>query len=646
MMMNKILRSATFLWGFWIACPLSAGAQVRSQQYSLDDWMSVSRVQSFVWSPDSRYLYFTRHPGDSGTAEIFRVSSRSGEPQQLSVNPEGERPEPKQNLTVSFDGKMLLFTMARYFQSYENIFTMPASGGKPTPLTFNDAVIETDPEPSPDGKRLAFFARTPQGTKIFLTDLEKSTSWPRFFLRGNEEERFPVWSPDGTRLAFSRNGDIWVGGLDGEGVKRLVEDAYAGGNASPVWSPDSNGIAFLKDASGFSQVGVIDIRTGRVQPITHEPRHHGNVAWSPDGKSLVFIRYDETGMSRDVVVTAADGSGQLSVLTRGKAIRSSPRYSPDGEWIAYIEATGVRTPDLWAIPAQGGSPRHITNSMGRIDPADLSMPEEVTYRGPDNLPIPTIVYKPKDFDPGEKYPVIVLLHGHPGQWNHSFQLMWQYFVQKGFVLIAPNPRGSRGFGQGFHDLHIADYGETEFEDVMKVLNYLEEQPYVDMARKATWGGSGGGYMSLLIATRAPSAFEAQIIRAPVTSWKLLAIDRYGASGRHWTATRTPRRERSEFGGSYDEIPEEYQQRSPINFVENVEVPQLLFHGLRDSAVAPRQSKVWVERMRELGKGHLIEFVEYPDEDHSLNRYQATIRDRLVRMEGFLAKHLSLPNLGR
>ena len=274
------------------------------------------------------------------------------------------------------------------------------------------------------------------------------------------------------------------------------------------------------------------------------------------------------------------------------------------------------------------------------------MPEEVSYPGPDNLQIPTLLYKPKNFDPGQKYPVIVRLHGHPGQWNHSFQLMWQYFIQKGFVLIAPNPRGSRGFGQGFHDLHIADYGGTEFEDVMNVLNYLQGQPYVDLARKATWGGSGGGYMSLVIATKAPTAFQAQIIRAPVSSWKLLAIDRHGASGRHWTATRTPRRERSEFGGAEHEIPEEYRQRSPLNFVENVEIPQLLFHGLRDANVPPRQSKVWVERMRELGKGQLIEYIEYPDEDHGLNRYRATIRDRLLRMEQFLAKHLRLPSLGQ
>lgn len=137
-----------------------------------------------------------------------------------------------------------------------------------------------------------------------------------------------------------------------------------------------------------------------------------------------------------------------------------------------------------------------------------------------------------------------------------------------------------------------------------------------------------------------------MIRAPVSSWKLLAIDRFGGSGRTWTPTRTPRRERSEFGGSYEEIPNEYYNRSPLNFVAKVQVPQLLFQGLRDSSVPPRQSQVWAGRMRALGKAHLIDYVEYPDEDHSLRRYKATVRDMLVRMESFLVEHLRLPKPAR
>lgn len=616
-------------------------AAALAQAYTLDDWMTVTAVGSFVWAPDGRHLYFTSDAAPNGTDAIFRVEATGGDPELLSETPDGERPEPTQQLTISADGTTLYFTQARYFQAYTNIFRMSAEGGPAEALTFNDAVIQTGPAPSPDGRTLAFWARTGRGAKIHLMDLEDPT-WTRLLLPDQGQERGASWSSDG-KLAYSRGGATWVVERPGADPRRVLNDTYAGGGGGAVWSPDGTRMAFTNGESGFAQVGVVDVETGLIVPITYLPREHSGVSWSPDGKWLVYARNDEGGMSRDVLLSRADGSGEPRVLTRGKGMRSSPTFSPDGSVIAYLESTSVRSTDIWTVPVAGGAPRQVTNSMGMIDPSRLRVAEEISYAGADNVAIPGMLWLPPDFDPTQRYPVLVRLHGHPGQWNHSFRMMTQYFVSRGFVAVAPNPRGSRGFGDGFHDLHIADYGGAEFDDVMRVLPFLDSLGYVDMDRKATWGGSGGGYMSFVIATEAPDAFEAQIIRAPVSDWTLLAVDRFGASGRAWTAGRTPVRTRSEFGGSPDEIPDEYYRRSPINFVDNVEVPQLLFQGLRDGSVPPRQSQVWAARMRELGKGDLLEYIELPDEDHGLTRYRSTIRLRIELMERFLRKHLRLPD---
>lgn len=622
--------------GFGLAASPTLGQTV----YSLDDWLSVQRVRSFVASPDGRQFYYTSGPAESGTTEIFRIARTGDGPVQISSNPDGVRPEPKEGIVLSGDGQVLYYTTAKYFQNFDNIFSLPTSGGEWTQITFNDAGIETGPNPSPDGRTLAYFVRSGGGTQILLRDLTNPRGWPVPLAPASENERVPLFSPDGSVLAFSKSGDIWVRALpDGE-PRRVVSAEHAGGNGSPVWSPDGSRIAFTTGKSGFAQVGVADVATGHVTPITLAAREHGDVSWSPDGTMLVFTRADEVGMSRHVVVARADGSDTPRQLTGGHGIRSNTVFI-DNQTVAYIETTDTRTADIWTMPVRGGSATQVTHSMGAIAEDDLSAPVEVFYPGPDNLAIPTLMYRPRNFDPDRTYPVIVRLHGHPGQWNHSMSMEWQYFIQQGFVLIAPNPRGSRGFGQGFHDLHIGDYGDTEFDDVMNVLDYLETLPYVDMTRKATWGGSGGGYMSLVIAHKVPDAFQAQVIRAPVSDWRQLAIDRFGSSGRTWTPTRTPRRERSEFGGSYAEIPEEYDERSPINFVEYVSVPQLLFQGLRDSSVPPNQSQMWAARMEELGKGDLLEYVEYPDEDHGLSRYASTVRDRLQRMDRFFAEHLRL-----
>jgi len=638
---------------------VAAGGAGGVSAQSLDDWLTVSGVGEFVWSPDGEALYYTSNADASGTSVVFRVGSDGSGGRRLGWPVEGVRAEPVQSLRLSVDGRELVFVSARYYQGFDNIWRMPASGGAPSAITFNDAVIETSPTLSPDGHTLAYQVRTPAGPRIFLRDLADPDGWPTLFTSGGADETSPAFAPNGRSIAFSGGGDIRVRSLSGGDARPVVDPAFGGGNGGFVWSPESRRLAFTNGRSGWAQVAVVEIESGAVTPLTNEPREHGDLAWSPDGRWLAFTRSDESGLSTQVAVAATDGSGALTTITSGPGIRSQPTFSPDGDEIAWIEQTDTRAPDIWkaswrtgageaeragtAVPSVG-RPVQITRSMGRIDPSTLSEAEEVYYPGPDNLPIPTLLYRPPNFDPTRTYPVIVRLHGHPGQWNHSFEMMRQYWIHRGFVVVAPNPRGSRGFGQGFHDLHIADYGGVEFQDVMNVIPFLEGLGYVDMSRKATWGGSGGGYMSFVIATEAPDVFEAQVIRAPVSDWRLLANDRYAASGRHWTAGRQPRRERSEFGGSYAEIPEEYDRRSPINFVEHVTVPQLLLQGLRDASVPPRQSQIWAQRMRELGKGDLLTYVEYPDEDHSLRRYRATSRDILVRMEAFLAEHLRLPEL--
>lgn len=632
-------------------------AEGQAPRYTVDDFMTASEVREFVWAPDGEAFYFVSNAGDTGTWEIFRVSATGGPPEQLTgqhrppfaTTPVADRSEPKEDLAISRDGSRLFFGSARYFERYTNLFSLSLGSGEVTQHTFHDGVIETAPTPSPDGRTLAYFDRRGNGTKIHLLDLDSPRSWPRLLDPGSATERSPSWSPDGHRLAFVRGGAIWVQDLEDGEARPVVAPGFPG-VSSPVWSPDGSRMAVTSNRSGFSQVAVVDVATGALTPITYAPRDHSSPAWSPDGRRLAFVVTDGLGMTNQLATAPADGSGEPEFLTSGAGLRSAPAYAPDGSVIAFRETASNRTPDLWTVPAGGGAPRQVTHSMGRLDPERLSVAQDITYSAPaDNLPIPGTLLLPPDFDPARSYPAVVALHGHPGLWGHDMSVdarnfHHQYLAQRGFVVLSPNQRGSRGLGQGFHDLHVADWGGTDYEDTMAAWDYLASLGYVDMGRVATWGGSGGGYMSFLIATRDSHRVAAQVIRAPVSSFEIESIERFAASGRAWTATREPRMLREEFGAPYSEIPGEYDLRSPINFVEGVDVPQLLLHGSRDTAVLIRQSELWAERMADLGKGHLLEFVRYPDEDHSLGRYRSTVRDGLERGLRFLATHLDLPHL--
>ncbi|MEV4624452.1 prolyl oligopeptidase family serine peptidase [Asanoa sp. NPDC049573] len=618
--------------------------------YSLSDFLSAAHVKEFVPLSDGSGLVFVRDSLETGTAEVFRADVSGGDPVRLTgvFHPELQtsplaqhRAEPKAQIAVT-DGRVY-FTSSRYYQAIDNIFSVSLDGGDLRQHTFHDAMIETSPAPSPDGSTLAYFTRTGRGTKVSLLDLRTPAAWPRLLSPGSDNERFPVWSPDGRWIAFERRGDTWLHEIATGVERRLVVDAWSK-VTSPVFSPDSGRVLVSASDSGFSQLAVVDLATGELTGLTRLPRQHSGGSWSPDGQSITLTFADGVGLSNQVGVLRADGTGDLVTLTSGTAMRGSPQFSPDGASVYYLEGASNRVHDIWAVSPNGGEPRQITFSMGSLDADRLPVAEEAWYPAEDSLPIRTLVFKPANFDPARKYPVVVALHGHPGCWTHTMNALWQWVISRGVVLVAPNPRGTKGLGAAFHDLHDGDWGGVEFSDVMGVLGLIAELPYVDFHRKATWGGSGGGYMSFLIATRAPQVFDAQVIRAPVSAWKWIAMDRFTGQARYATATRDPQRAREEMGGSYTEIPDRYEERSPLNFVEHVTVPQLLLSARRDGSVPLNESRRWVARMKELGKGDLVDYVEYPDDDHSLLRYRSTMRDQGERIVKFLAEHLDAPQI--
>src|SRR5690606_20155528 len=324
--------------------------------YDIDDLMPIHSVSEYAWSPDGRFIYYISTAGSTGVAEIFRIPAQGGQPTQLTdklvpefkVTPIADRPEPKADLEVSPDGRRIFFTSARYFQNMDNIYSIAADGSDVRQHTWHDAVIETAPAVSPDGKTLAFFDRRPRGTKIYLLDLENPKAWPRLFAPGNLTERDPVWSPDGKSLLFTRNGEIWIQAVEGGEPRRLVEPGYS--ISSAVWSPDGTKVAVTSTASGFSQIGIVDVATGKLTPLTYRHRGHSTPAWSPDGRMLVFTVDDGLGLSNQVAIMPADGSSEPRLLTTGPGTRRAPRFSPDGREITYLESTTTRTSDIWAIP--------------------------------------------------------------------------------------------------------------------------------------------------------------------------------------------------------------------------------------------------------------------------------------------------------
>jgi dipeptidyl aminopeptidase/acylaminoacyl peptidase len=264
------------------------------------------------------------------------------------------------------------------------------------------------------------------------------------------------------------------------------------------------------------------------------------------------------------------------------------------------------------------------------------MPEPCEYASREGLPVSGLLYKPADFRAGTRYPAVMVIHGgFDGQWVNDFDAIGQFLLQKGYVLFYPNPRGSGGYGRNYERLNDGDWGGGDTDDLLRGHDYLAALPFVDPARIGLWGGSYGGYLTYSLISQAPDRFQAAIVRAGISDLRWQVEERRGSPVRFNTPlTGYPK----ELGGLPDANPDFYRDRSPLTWVKRVRTPTLVLHGLRDSRVAPSQSRLWVDALR--AQGVPVEHHEYPDEDHSLARNRRTMRDMMERMTAFLDRHLA------
>jgi dipeptidyl aminopeptidase/acylaminoacyl peptidase len=249
------------------------------------------------------------------------------------------------------------------------------------------------------------------------------------------------------------------------------------------------------------------------------------------------------------------------------------------------------------------------------------------------LPVPALLYKPANFQAGTRYPAIMVIHGgFDGQWVNDFIAIDQFLLHKGYILFYPNPRGSGGYGRTYERLNDGDWGGGDTDDLLRGHDYLAGLPFVDSARIGLWGGSYGGYLVYSLLTQAPDRFQAAIVRAGISDLRWQVEERRGSPVRlNNPLTGYPK----ELGGLPDENQAFYRDRSPLTWVSRVRTPTLVLHGLRDSRVAPSQSRLWVDALR--AQGVPFEHKEYPDEDHSLARRRSTRRDMMERMAAFLGR---------
>ena len=414
----------------------------------------------------------------------------------------------------------------------------------------------------------------------------------------------------------------------------------ANGGSQP--SPDGKWIAFLSDRDGWDHLYVMPASGGDAVQITKGNFEAWRPTWSSDSTRIAFDANlpDRYGM-RHLFVAMIDGNpsrAKIIRVTSGRGTNIAPQWSPDGTRLMYQHTDPQNSADLYVVDAKPtATSLRLTDSMpATIDRSLFVEPEVVHYAGPDGRQVPAWLLVPNNLDRSKKHPAIVWIHGDGVNQNYDgwhvqrnyavYYSFHQYLLQKGYVVIAPDYRGSIGYGRAWREGVYMDVGGKDAKDAWMAASYLKTLTYVDTDRIGVWGLSYGGFFTLIAVTDQPKLFRAAVDVAGVVDYAMYYEDPYHGG---WTTSRI---------GTPDQNPNVYAQASPLSHVDRLERPLLVLHGTSDVNVPYLHSVRLIDELMKKGKGDLVSFMTYPGEFHYFTR-EHVLRDAWNRVADFFDAHL-------
>jgi dipeptidyl aminopeptidase/acylaminoacyl peptidase len=563
------------------------------------------------------------------------------------------------SLDWSPDSKEIAFLSDALKPGQLQLYMVNVSGGSAKKLTSAKGLLAT-PRWSPDGKTIAVLytenatrgagplvAETPETGEIKdaffeqrLALVDVATSEFRQISPADMYVYEFDWSPDSTRLAVTAalgNGDNnwYVAELYTLNVALgLMKSIYKPPLqiANPAWSPDGKKIAFIAglmsdEPSVGGDIYTIAATGGEATNVTPEIRASANwLAWAPEGK-IVFGE----SVEGDAGIAAVDpASGRIETLWRGQEQVSAGLWGTnismarDGKTSAVIRSALSDPPEIWAGPI--GYWRQVTHRNAAVKPA-WGETKSIHWKS-DGYDVQGWLTYPKDFDPRKKYPLVVCVHGGPGDavqsaWPDS----WDFAIAlagAGYFVLQPNPRGSFGQGEAFTRANVRDFGYGDFRDILAGVDEALRVAPIDPNRLGLTGWSYGGYMTMWGVTQT-NRFKAAMAGAGIANY----LSYYGENKiDQWMIPF--------FGKSVYDDPDVYAKSSPITFIKNVKTPTLVIVGDSDGECPTPQSYEFWHALKTLGVE--TQLVVYEHEGHMFVKPEHQ-RDRIRRTAAWFDAHL-------
>jgi len=575
----------------------------------IDDLYYTKSVFGASWSPDGRQIAFGSDL--AGRSNLWKVSSSGGWPIQLTQSDERQY-----SPVWSPDGKWIVYEQDHAGDELWDLYAVPSDGGEIVNLTNTPAIREQDPVWSHDGRTIAFDYKQKEGSQYDVALL----AWKTRKVQVLTHEQQPgyswnvvAWSSDDKTIYANRRNPPYT---DAD-VYRIDSATGKTENLTPhqgtirylaaSLSPDDKTLLMSADAKGgYINVALLDVATRKITMVTDLKWEAYAGSFSPDGKRYSYT-VNEDGVIDAYIVDRVTNQAEKVDLPHGlNALSGNPtEFAPLSDRVIVSHEASNQPGDLWVYNLKSRHADQLTfSAIASLRGTPLPASQIVHYKSFDGKIITALLWVPFNLKRDGSNPAIVLPHGGPtGQmvdyWNTDVAAL----TSRGYICIAPNPRGSTGYGLDFQKANFQDLGGGDLKDEIAGVDFVKATGYVDAKKVGIYGGSYGGFMTLMAIGKTPDIWAA-------------AVDEYGII--NWSSMlKTSDPELDEYLkallGNPDENRKVYEEDSPITYIRSEKAPLLVLQGDNDPRVPKEEAQQVVEILKK--EGRVVDVHYYANEGH-------------------------------
>ena len=591
--------------------------------YSIKDFLEVKTSFAPSFSPDGSHISYLSNL--TGTAQIYLIPTGGGEPKKLT--------DFEDTITAKIFSpteNVIAFEKASKGDENSQLYLLNTETLSIEQLTFNEKVRYGLGSWSQDGRFLSYSSNERNGKDFDIYLFEIATHHVRcIFDQGGWCE--PAgFSPTGKYLAVRKNvsnvdTEIYLCNLHSNEVEHITPHTSKVFYGNPLWMPDESSF-FLRTNKDREFIGLVryEIGTKHTEYVLTSDWDMDGARMQKQGEYLLLI-LNEDGYNTLKIYDPHTLETLPFELPKGEI--NSTSFSEQGDMLAFTLGDATHTGDVWTLNLKDTTLRQVTVSAQGVPPEILVEPELIRFNSFDELSVPAFVYRPKNIAE-TPHPVIINIHGGPeAQYQPSLALLTQYFVYNGYIVVAPNVRGSTGYGKTYETLDNIEKRLDSVKDIVALREHLVSLPEIDCKKIVLMGGSYGGFMVL-----AGLAFYPELWAAGVDT---VGIVNFVTFLENTAEYRRGLRE-AEYG-SLEHDRAVLEKISPINSVEHIAAPLFVLHGANDPRVPLSEAEQVVSKLKELGRD--VELQVYQDEGHGLKKLKNRL-DAYPKVVAFLSRVLN------